>query len=82
MRTIGIATRATRRVLAGGGVRMSLCVEGRRRGHAPVRVSSVSRRGRVCGGGGELQSVSDVGAGPQRSRGGAACGISMMVRES
>ena len=49
---------ATRRVSAGGGVRMSLCVEGRR-GHARVRVSSVSRRGRGLrwSEGGELQSV-------------------------
>ena len=53
---------ATRRVSAGGGVRMSLCVEGRR-GHARVRVSSVSRRGRGLRGseGGELRSVFDVG---------------------
>ena len=49
---------------------------------APVRVSSVSRRGRGLrwSEGGELQSGS-TSAG-ERSRGGAACGIGRLVRES
>ena len=61
----GVRTIATRRAACvgrRGRAHEFVCVEGRR-GHAPVRVSSVSRRGRGLrwSEGGELQSVFDVG---------------------
>ena len=76
-----IATRHAACVGRRGRAHEFVCVEGRR-GHARVRVSSVSRRGRGLrwSEGGELQSGS-TSAG-ERSRGGAACGIGRLVRES
>ena len=61
----GVRTIATRRAACvgrRGRAHEFVCVEGRR-GHARVRVSSVSRRGRGLRGseGGELRSVFDVG---------------------